>query len=162
MCKYINKSEGIWPKLENAEKFSSNSLWGEVVPISGYQDLKPSLAVISENELVMFTIHRHIEHDTHGANIDTKSILHTVMYRSHDGGKTWDQGRHTPIIGYEASVTVIDGVMYVQTHHYPRSWEYDLCEAYIYTSDDMGETWTKTVIDPAFFGCTENKEICCT
>lgn len=126
--------------------------------VPGYENSKPSLGVIDENEMVLFTNHFHYEEKAHGG----RQVFHSVMYRSHDGGQTFGEGQHTPFRGYEASVTVIDGFLFVQTHFFPTETSKNQnCIGILYRSEDNGETWTETEIDPDFLGLEDKKALIC-
>ncbi len=129
------------------------------VKIPGVENHKPSIAILNEKEMLLFTLHRHYEEDAHGGPC---TIYHTVMYHSYDGGSTWGKGKHMPFEGYEPSASVIDGVVFVQTHLYPNMFNNDFenCIALLYRSEDNGKTWTETKFTPAFFGINGNPVLC--
>ncbi len=130
----------------------------EEAEVLGMNNSKPSLGVLSDNEMVMFTCHFHYEDAGHGGPYQIK---HSVMYRSNDGGKTWGKGEHMPFEGYEPTVTVIDGILFVQTHVHPNIVNgYSRVVARIYRSDDKGKTWTELKITPQYLGLSEDTGVC--
>ena len=146
-------------KVHNAKLLKDEFLNGTIAEAGGIEDLKPSLGIINEKEMIMFTNHFHYEQDAHGG---LSQIVHSVMYRSFDGGETWGKGKHTPFLGFEPSVTVIDGILFVQTHLLPNIFTTNkVCLGNIYRSEDKGETWTRTEITPEFLGdCPKDVENC--
>ena len=158
---------GKWSKILNKKNYDENTVFGEEYRMGGIHDSKPSLAILDKNELVMFTNHHvneEFEHEEPRPDMAPLRI-HTVMYRSHDGGISWDNGEHAPFIGYEASVTVIDGIVFVQTHQHLRAKIYqdkETCIGHIYRSDDMCKTWTETIIDSEFLGEDYSQKSLCT
>lgn len=155
-----------WPKLLFPKELQEGSVSGEVISIAGDDDIKPSLAVINDRDMILFTNHAHREYDSHFSDEQKKymlaMLLHTVMYRTEDGGNTWKCCGHMPFhCGYEASATVIGGVVYVQTHEFS-----NLCEdhknliARIFCSEDKGDTWYETRVDSAFLGVSANASMC--
>jgi len=156
-----------WPKLVNPKRLSSRNLTGKVIDISGSDDIKPSIGMLNDKEMVMFTHHNHYEYETHLSKeqIDKErltEIIHTVMYRTEDGGETWECCGHMPFHdGYEASATVIDGVIYVQDHEFYNIFaDHDNVIARIFCSEDKGRTWSETRIDSAFLNITEPANFC--
>ena len=143
--------------INNKNQISALCINETVIP--GVNNHKPSIAVLNENEMLLFTLHRHYEEDAHGG---PSQVCHTVMYHSYDGGITWGKGKHMPFKGFEASASVIDGVIFVQTHLYPDIFDNDFenCIALLYRSDDNGETWTETRFTPEFFGIKSNTVLC--
>ena len=127
--------------------------------VPGVVNHKPSIAVLNDNEMLLFTLHRHYEEDAHGGPCQ---VYHTVMYHSYDGGITWGKGKHMPFKGYEASASVIDGIIFVQTHLYPDMFDnnFENCIALLYRSEDNGETWTEMRFTPEFFGINSNIVLC--
>jgi len=43
-----------WPKLVNPKRLSSRNLTGKVIDISGSDDIKPSIGMLNDKEMVMF------------------------------------------------------------------------------------------------------------
>lgn len=156
-----------WPKLVYPRKMSQGDFWGEVSKIAGNDDIKPSLAVINDQEMILFTNHAHSEQVSHYSREQIRKrryhmVLHTVMYRTEDGGKTWVCCGHMPFhCGYEASATVIGGVIYVQTHEFPNIYaDHDNLIDRIFCSEDKGYTWYETRIDSAYLGVSESASMC--
>lgn len=155
-------------KILNPKRLNEETLSVETVKVWGMHNVKPSIGVINDKELVMFTCHQHMEEFAHDQLRPGTGpmLIHSVMYRSHDGGKTWESGNHTPFRGYEPTVTMIDGVMFVQTHFFQRHKRYEgkeTCIGYLYRSEDRGETWTETKLDSEFLGADFNgKSLCPT
>ena len=156
-----------WPKLVFPNQLKESDLSGEVFKIPGEDDRKPSLAVLNDKEMLVFTHHQHFEYSSHfSKEQDEKNksafIDHTVMYRTEDGGKTWQCCGHMPFHdGYEVSATVIDGVIYIQTHEFPNLYtDHDRLIARIFCSEDKGYTWHETRIDPAYIGTAGDVEFC--
>lgn len=156
-----------WPKLVLPQSLSENNLSGQVIEISGQNDIKPSLAVINDLEMVMFTNHTHYEDDSHFSKEQNEKnrltkLMHTVMYRTEDGGKTWECCGHMDFHGsYEASATVIDGVIYVQSHEFPHlNADHDRVIARIFCSENKGRSWYETRVDPVYLGTSENSSMC--
>ena len=156
-----------WPKLVFPEKLTEDDLSGEVFPIPGDYDEKPGLAVINDKEMVVFTHHYHYEYPSHFSKEQLwrrcmSQIIHTVMYRTEDGGRTWECWGHMPFHGgYEASPTVIDGVIYVQTHEFSNLEEdHPKTIDRIFCSEDKGHSWYETQVDPAYLGASENTTMC--
>lgn len=139
-----------YPKLFAPSIMTNMQLSGKVYSVGGRDDIKPSLGILNDREMVLFTCHQHLELAAHGGPC---GYFHTVMYRSHDGGQTWGQGKHMPFWGYEPSVSVIDGVLFVQTHLHPNLFVSNkVCMAILYRSEDQGETWTHQDMDGSMFG----------
>ena len=156
-----------WPKLMFPNQLRECCIQGEVIPLSGEADNKPSLAVLNDREMLVFTHHEHFESGSHFNSRQNRTnrmgeVIHTVMYRTEDGGKTWECCGHMPFHdGYEATATVIDGVIYVQTHEFANLFsDHDRTIARFYCSEDKGYTWYETRIDPAYLGTEEDVQFC--
>lgn len=156
-----------WPKLFSPKRLSNHCLSGKVVRIPGSDDSKPSIGILSDKEMIMFTHHDHYEYESHLSKEQIKKeriteIIHTVMYRTEDGGETWECCGHMPFHdGYEASITVIDGVIYVQDHEFYNVFaDHDNTIARIFCSADKGHTWIETRVDSAFLNVPKNASIC--
>lgn len=156
-----------WPKLVLPQKLNESNLSGQVIKISGEDDIKPSLAVINDREMVMFTNHTHYEDDSHfSKEQDEKNrltkLMHTVMYRTEDGGQTWQCCGHMPFHdSYEASATVIDGVIYVQSHEFPHlNADHDVIIDRIFCSEDKGHSWYETRVDQTYLGTSPKATMC--
>lgn len=156
-----------WPKLIFPTKLNEQNLSGKVIKIAGEDDLKPSLAVINDKEMIMFTHHSHTEYGSHySVEQDKKNryskMMHVVMYRTEDGGETWQCCGHMPFHdGYEASATVIDGVIYVQTHEFANIYaDHDYIIDRIFCSEDKGHSWYETRVDQKYLGTVENATMC--
>lgn len=155
-----------WPKLVFPKELNSNSVVGEVFKIDGDDDIKPSLVAFNEKEMVMFTNHLHREYPSHFSKAQIQKnrlgrIQHTVMYRTEDGGKSWECCGHVPFHdGYEASATVIDGVIYVQTHEFPNLFsDHDNLISRVFCSEDKGHSWYETRVDNEFLGVSDGAYI---
>ncbi|MBQ4641138.1 MAG: exo-alpha-sialidase [Oscillospiraceae bacterium] len=155
-----------WPKLMFPQNLTEDNFSGEVFNIPGDYDEKPGLAIFNDKEMVVFTHHSHYEYPSHYTTKQLlrhcmSQVIHTVMYRTEDGGETWECRGHMPFHwGYEASPTVIDGVLYVQTHEFPNTENDNIVTmARIYCSEDKGETWHETLLNPAYFGVPEDTEL---
>ena len=144
------------------------SVIGEESFPGGLHDTKPSLGILDERRMVLFTCHHAPEEYAHDALRSGRGpgAMHTVMYRSGDAGRTWGNGMHMPFLGYEPSVTVIGSILLVQTHYHQKLRRFESaenCIAYLYRSDDAGRTWRETKIDSAFLGEDfSNQTICCS
>lgn len=145
-----------YPKLFSPKRLKSEDIQCQTLINLGQCDTKPSLGVLNDREMVVFTHHSHYEHPDHRSPAQKDKhlqIYHTVMYRTEDGGKTWFSCGHMPFDGHEPSVTVIDGVLFVHTHAFPTlASDHDLVTAHIYRSEDQGKTWECTHIDSACVG----------
>lgn len=137
---------------------SASRIEEAIVP--GIANNKPSIAVLSDKEMLLFTCHPHYEEAAHGGPCQ---VWHSVMFSSHDSGKTWCGGKHMPFRGYEPTASVIDGVIFVQTHLHPNMFDnkYAACIALLYRSDDGGKSWTETEITPEFMGLDNENQILC-
>ncbi len=156
-----------WPKLVFPQTLNEDQLAGSVIRVDGWDDTKPSLAVLNDREMVMFTNHMHYEDFSHFSREQREKnrmakIMHTVMYRTEDGGETWECCGHMPFHGgYEASATVIDGVIYVQTHEFPLlNADHDNLISRFFCSEDKGESWYETRIDPDYLGLPQSARMC--
>ena len=154
------------PKLFNPKNYKETDFCPEVYNVDGVSNRKPSLCVLDDKEMLMFTCHLHMEDEAHSpgrsATMGRTRIQHTVIYRSHDGGKTWGKGKHAPFHGFEASATVIDGVIFCQAHMFPGEWSpYKACTAVIYRSDDKGETWSEICFPASYFGIDDEAVSTC-
>ncbi len=156
-----------WPKLIFPTKLSEKDLSGKVIKIAGDDDIKPSIAVINDREMIMFTHHFHPEYGSHySLEQDQKNryskMTHTIMYRTEDGGETWQCCGHMPFHdGVEASATVIDGVIYVQTHEFANIYaDHDVIIDRIFCSEDKGYSWYETRIDQAYLGTKPKATMC--
>lgn len=127
----------------------------ELIELEGNYDFKPYIGLLPTGELLMFVTHTHAEEPVTGGRLG----MHTVLYRSTDGGRSWGQGRHVrEMIGaHEPAVTVIDGIVFVTTHFYRRPGndphagrEYPYC--ILYRSDDYGLTFDAFEITGEMFG----------
>ncbi len=140
-----------WPKLFAPQKLTKDDLWGEVADIRTMNDFKPNICVLNEKEMVLFAMHEHFEashHHNPGYNY-TPHTAHLVMYKSEDGGKTWDSTGHIRCNGHiltgagEPFATLIDGVLFLSAGD----------KAFL--SRDKGETWEQIPLDLASLGLRE-------
>lgn len=156
-----------WPKLIFPDKLKECNVIGNVIPLPGDRDNKPSLAILNDRQMLAFTHHEHFESATHLNSVQNQTnrmaeVIHTVMYRTEDGGETWECCGHMPFHdGYEATPTVIDGVIYLQTHEFGNLFsDHDVTIGHFFCSEDKGRTWYDTKIDPAFIGTAEDVHFC--
>ena len=151
------------PKLFAPNRLTEDCLCGHVISPQTPNDYKPSLGILSDKEMVMFTMHSHFESEKHvnefGGNTYPQ-ITHTVMYRTTDGGETWRCCGHMPFGGVEPSVTVLDGVLLVQSSEFNHMFtNHKNYTTNIYRSDDKGKTWTDFHLTSELLGCDENAGI---
>lgn len=156
-----------WPKLVFPNQIVESQLSGEVFDIPGEDDEKPSFAVLNDQQILVFTHHRHFERGSHLSKEQLEKnrmgeVIHTVMYRTDDGGKTWQCCGHMPFHdGFEASATVIDGVIYVQTHEFPHLFaDHDQVIDRIFCSEDQGNSWYETRVDQNYLGVPPDASMC--
>jgi hypothetical protein len=136
-------------------QYLPSSLPSELIELPGDQNFKPSIAAFDDGELLLYCSHHHTEDPA----TDGKLTIHPVLFRSTDGGRTWSRGRHIPeLVGaHEPYVTIIDGVVFVTTHFYPRP-KHDAFagadHAYcgIFRSLDRGETYEAFRVDGQTLG----------
>ena len=131
-------------KVINHNRLGQAALQAELIQIPGKGNYKPNMGVMPNGDLIMFTVHQHQEDLSLGGSYS----MHTVMFRSTDGGMTWSRGMHMRFMGHEPSVTVIDGIIFVLTHFlsneehtYDALSDEDYTYDIIYRSEDGGGTW---------------------
>ena len=146
------------------------SLSATITRLPGRYDFKPHIGLLPNGELVMFVAHTHSEELFTSQNVTApgRSLTsHVVLYRSTDGGKSWGRGRHVRELmgGHEPSVSVIDGVLFVNisihgSGHYPDPYaSRDHVYPVIARSDDGGNTFSTTILDRAATGAAADERI---
>ena len=131
-------------RVENLEKLPAK-IDCERIRVGGLNAYKPDIVKLSTGELIMANSHRHCEKQGDG-----RMCIHTMLFRSHDNGKSW-QGRHfTDIIGHEPYLSIFKNDTLIITTHL---LECDVlnqtgkCLAILHRSEDKGLTWKRTFID---------------
>ena len=99
-------------KVINPAKLGTDKIPAELIALEGNYNYKPNIGVMPDGELLMLTLHEHYEEPCMGG----RYTIHTVMYRSRDGGRSWSRGQHLRFFGHEPSITIIDDVIFVLTH----------------------------------------------
>jgi BNR/Asp-box repeat. len=118
----------------------------------GYEtDYKPCVAKLPDGTLLLVDFHSHIEqHDVaSGIKPEGRYSEHIVLHRSDDMGRTWDEGKHLPLLGREPYLTVLkDGKIFITTHFLYVDSMNDRGYTYliIHSSTDNGATWNTTKI----------------
>jgi hypothetical protein len=149
-CKY--------PKIINPKKLDVNKITGEVVKLGANHDYKPNIGMFPDGEMLLLNLHQHHEEVEHGAGCS----IHSVMFRSKDGGKTWERGRHLPFEGHEPSVSITrDGTVFVMTHSLPAEPFNTLGQVFtnIYRSEDRGTTFRRQIIKYTDFAGSQPEDV---
>lgn len=159
-------------RIINSERLPE-SLPATISRLAGRYIFKPHIGRLDDGQLVMFADHTHPEEIYTSQNVDEPSrslTTHAVMYRSDDDGLTWNRGRHVKELlgGHEPSVSIIDGVLFVQTTIHGSGWfpspyaERDHSYVVIARSEDGGKTFTNTIFDREVTGAGTDERIDCT
>ncbi len=112
-------------------------------------DFKPTVTKLSDGALIMVNCHSHEEEST-GYNC----LLHCMMHRSHDNGQTWISQHSFQTYGKEPYISAVNDTLFITAHLYNFDVQnpYSKCVAYIYRSEDRGDTWQQTLVDPGQAG----------
>jgi len=146
------------------------TLFATISRLPGRYNFKPHIGLMPGGAIVMFVAHSHSEEIFTSQNVDhpARSLTsHVVMYRSSDGGKTWGRGRHVKELlgGHEPSVSIIDGVLFVQIHihgsgGFPDPYaERDHSYVLIARSENGGESFATTILDRTVTGAVKDERI---
>ena len=124
------------------------------VPVGGYY--KPCTAKLPDGELRLVAF-RQVE--LGGGKI--REDIH--LFRSADGGKTWDEGRVlSELLGREPYLTALsDGTLLMTVHLLQQDVrnKAGYTESYVHRSDDGGQSWTSVRCEPDDMPL---KSMCCT
>jgi len=133
-------SDGVIPG-----KVRCGSCGTDIVEHSKFCIGKPCLAKLPDGKLLLVAFgHR---------DFDERSFREPIcLFRSSDGGKTWDAGRVlSELVGREPYLTVLrDGtlLMTVRLLQPDARNEAGYTQSYVHRSDDRGQTWTSTLAEP--------------
>lgn len=122
-----------------------STLQAQRIPIGVQGDYKPALVALPNGQLLLAMF-------LPITNKDGTYEEDTTLYRSGDGGQTWDSGTPLPGLGREAYFTLLsDGTLLmtasVISTDYRNTTGYTY--AVLYRSSDGGVTWTSTNIQSA-------------
>ncbi len=116
--------------IRNPRQLTAAKLQAERVPVGQKLENKPNIAYLGGNELLLLCY-----------KFDFEEGLPTYLYRSHDGGRTWEGGRNTTSLpdGGEPYLSQMrDGTLLVTGG----PWGY--------RSEDNGHTWSQYQLPPEF------------
>jgi hypothetical protein len=149
---------GRYPKVINPKHLNESMVTGEVIKLGAGHDYKPNIGVFPDGEMILLNLHQHYEEVEHGAVY----CMHTVMFRSKDGGRTWERGKHLPFEGHEPSITITgDGTVFVITHSLPREPFNSFGNVFtnIYRSEDRGATFSRYMIKYTDFPGSQPEDV---
>ena len=96
--------------MRNPKTLSVDKIRCERIPLGERDDYKPSIALLPNGELLLVMFHGHRK----GGG---KILEQALLYRSHDGGKTWSGSEKLDLPGREPYLTVTkDGTIFITAH----------------------------------------------
>jgi hypothetical protein len=136
-------------EVRNPTSIKMDRLPAERVPIGKYY--KPCLAQLPDNSLFLVVEVGNDSSLTAQERAAGKHRIDIYLFRSSDGGKTWDNGKMmNELLGREGYLTVLsDGTLVMTVHQHP--WDIrnnvGYCRSFVHCSNDGGQTWTTTPIE---------------
>ena len=118
--------------IRDPRKLTAEKLQAERVPVGQKLEYKPNIAHLGGNELLLLC---------YLCDAAPAAVYPTYLYRSHDGGRTWEGGRNTtglPDGGEPYLSQMRDGTLLVTGG----PWGY--------RSEDDGHTWSEYQLPPEF------------
>jgi hypothetical protein len=116
-------------------------------PLGGAQARKPNLTRFPDGELLLTCFHDHYEPHEDGWLSE-----HIMLYRSLDGGQTWEARHCDHLWGKEPYLNLFrDGTLVITTHHLAEEVRNRTgqCLAVLHRSTDRGRTWESHTITTA-------------
>jgi len=141
-------------EIRDAKAFKVDRLPVERVPVGEYY--KPCMAKLPNGQLRLVAF-RQVE-------LGEGQIREDIhLFRSSDGGKTWDDGRVLgDLLGREPYLTALsDGTLLMTVHLLQQDVrnEAGYTESYVHRSEDGGRSWTSVRCEPDDM---PPKSMCCT
>ncbi len=124
-------------KVRNPQTMAA-TLPCERIALGRKGDYKPCIARLPSGELLVVAFHGHkLEGGKYREDI--------LLFRSDDGGKTWDERQVLPLLGRESYFSVLsDGTVFITTHLLTQDMrnKSGYIHSYVHRSVDEGKTWT--------------------
>jgi putative heme-binding domain-containing protein len=129
--------------IDNPRELSAEPIPGERVPLGEPDDYKPCIARLPDGELLLTAFHQHPREGN-------KVLEQTLLFRSHDGGRSWSQPEKLNLLGREPYLTVLpDGTIFLTGHLLANDernrWGYTC--GFLHRSTDGGRTWKSIRIE---------------
>ncbi|MFO1093324.1 MAG: sialidase family protein [Planctomycetaceae bacterium] len=125
------------------ERLPAEQIDCERIPIGAPDDYKPCVAQLPGGELLLTAFHQY-QRD------GGKVLEQTLLFRSHDGGRTWTGPQELELPGREPYLSVLtDGTIFITGHllagDVRNSWGYTT--GFVHRSTNGGKTWETTRIE---------------
>lgn len=129
--------------IADRQSFPEGNLAGERIPLGEPDDYKPCIAKLPSGELLLTAFHQHKRENS-------RVLEQTLLFRSADGGRTWDGPRALDLLGREPYLSVTaDGTVFITGHllaaDVRNEWGYTT--GFLHRSTDGGHTWQSTRVE---------------
>ncbi len=129
--------------VENRKSLTTDKLNCERIRLGEADDYKPCLAKLANGELLLTAFHQHKREGN-------KVLEQTLLFRSSDGGRTWNGPQPLGLLGREPYLTVLkNGTVFLTGHllanDVRNEWGYTT--GFLHRSTDGGRTWQSTRIE---------------
>ena len=129
--------------IANPKTLPAERLACERIPLGEADDYKPCIAQLPSGELLLTAFHQH-------KRAGEKVLEQTLLFRSPDGGRTWNGPQQLDLLGREPYLTVLkDGTVFITGHllanDVRNEWGYTT--GFLHRSTDSGRTWQSTRVE---------------
>lgn len=130
-------------RIENPTTLTRSEIQCERIPIGEADDYKPCIARLPDGELLLSAFHQYQQG---GGKVREE----TRLFRSQDGGKSWQGPEKPALLGREPYLTVLkDGTLFLTGHllagDVRNEWGYTT--GFLHRSTDRGQTWQSLRIE---------------
>ncbi len=135
-------------RVAERKTLSIESIPCERIPIGEPDDYKPCIARLPSGELLLTAFHQY---QKDGGKVMEQNLL----FRSHDGGKSWSQPEKLDLLGREPNLTVLrDGTVFMTGHLLKQDVrnEHGETHGYLHRSTNGGKTWETIRLDSTELG----------
>jgi hypothetical protein len=129
--------------VANPKTLAADKLPCERIALGAPDDYKPCVARLPRGELLLTAFHQH--------QLDAGKIMEqNLLFRSSDGGRTWNGPEKLSLVGREPYLTVLaDGTVFITGHLLPQDIRNKVgyTHGYLHRSTDGGRTWQSTRVE---------------
>ena len=124
-------------EIVNPQSLPAVELECERIPLGVPDDYKPCIARMPDGELLLTAFHQHKREGN-------KVVEQTLLFRSHDGGRSWSPPEKLDLLGREPYLTVLkDGTIFITGHLLAQDArnEWGYTTGFLHRSIDRGKSW---------------------
>src|SRR5579863_80411 len=129
-------------RVENPRGLPAAEIPCERIPLGEPGDYKPCVAQLPDGELLLTAFHQH--------KMEAGKVLEqNLLFRSHDGGKSWSKPQQLDLLGREPYLSVLkDGTIFMTGHLLAQDVRntFGVTCGFLHRSTDRAKTWHSTRI----------------